>query len=167
VNPQLTLWATFVRRAAAENKIKMVCGKRLDKRVLQTQIENMKLEEIQTSDIASPATSWRTIRSELTFLGVTYFITVFLGSMTIAACGPGCCFVFYSVIAGVSGLLMLRKPFVSRCACLGILMFSLYGMWHEKEARDSWQTFHLRQQLDRANELLQKQNTAATNATNN
>jgi hypothetical protein len=123
---------------------------------LRAQIENVKPEEMQPSDIASPATSWRAIRSELTFLGVTYFITVFLGSMTIAACGPGCCFVFYSVIAGVSGLLMLRKPFASRCICLGVLIFSLFGMWHEKEARDSWQTFHLRKQLDQANELLQK-----------
>jgi hypothetical protein len=131
--------------------------------------KNVKPEEMQASDIANTTTLWRTIRSESTFLGLTYFITVFLGSMTIAACGPGCCFVFYSVIAGVSGLLMLRKPFVSRCVCLGILMLSLFGMWHEKEVRDSWQTFQLRQQLelDRANELLQKQNTIVTNANNN
>jgi hypothetical protein len=145
----------------------MVCGKRLDNQVLLAQLKKVKPEETQAADIASPATSWRTIRSELTFLGVTYFITVFLGSMTIAACGPGCCFVFYSVIAGVSGLLMLRKPFASRCVCLGILILSLFGMWHEKEARDSWHAFHLQQQLDRANELLQKQNTVVTNTNKN
>jgi hypothetical protein len=113
-----------------------------------------------SSDINSPITPRRTIRSELTFLGVTYFVTIIGGSLTIAACGPGCCFVFYSVIAGVSGFLMLRKSFVSRCTCLVVLILSLFGMWHEKEARDSWQTFHLRQQLDHANELLQKQHSS-------
>jgi hypothetical protein len=127
----------------------------------------VKLEEMQASDIAGPTTLWRIIRSELTFLGITYFITVFVGTMTIAACGPGCCFVFFFVIAGVSGFLMLRKPFASRCICLGVLILSFFGMWHEKEARDSWQTFCLRKQLDLANELLQKQNTTVTNATNN
>jgi hypothetical protein len=112
-----------------------------------------------SSDVFSPTTSWRIVRSELKFLGITYFITVLLGSMTIAACGPVCCFVFFSIIAGVSGFLMLRKPFASRCICLGGVILSLFGMWHEKEARDSWQTFHLRQQLDHANELLQKQHS--------
>jgi len=113
-----------------------------------------------SSDITSPTRPWRTVRSELIFLGVTYFIAVIGGSTTIAACGPGCCFVFFSVIAGVSGFLMLRKPFLSRCICLAVLILSLFGMWHEKEARDSWQTFHLRQQLDHANELLQKQHSS-------
>ena len=108
---------------------------------------------------SSPTTTRHPILSELIFLGAIYFITIIGGSLTIAACGPGCCFVFYSVIAGVSGILMLRKPIVSRYICLGILFLSLFGMWHEKEARDSWKSYHLRQQLDRAHELLLQQHS--------
>jgi hypothetical protein len=92
--------------------------------------------------------------SELVFVGTIYIVTVVVGSMFIAACGPGCCYVFYSIIAGVSGLLMLRQPFTSRCICLTVLLASLFGMWHEKEARDTWgqralrlQVEHLRQEL--------------------
>lgn len=82
--------------------------------------------------------------------------TVVIASMSVAACGPGCCFVFFSIIAGVSGLLMLRRPFTSRCFCGLILMLSLLGMWHEKETRDTWAERALRLQVQALQQELQK-----------
>lgn len=90
------------------------------------------------------------------FLAAVYTGTLFVGSMFISACGPGCCFVFYSIIAVVSGLLMLRRPMTSRCICLAILVLSLFGMWHEKEARDTWAQRSLRLQVDKLQQELQK-----------
>jgi hypothetical protein len=78
-------------------------------------------------------------RSEVIFLGGIYLITVVGGSLTIAVCGPGCCYIFFSILAAVSGLLMLRQLFASRVFCLAMLLLSLVGMWREKEARDTWE----------------------------
>ena len=86
---------------------------------------------------------------EFRFLGLAYVATVCVASLTIAACGPGCCFVFYSIIAGVSGLLMLRQRFLSRSICLIILLLSLIGMGHEKEVRDTWGQRALRLQIQK------------------
>jgi len=98
--------------------------------------------------LASPR-SRREWFCELRFLGIVYVATVFVASLTIAACGPGCCFVFYSIIAGVSGILMLRQFFLSRSICLIILLLSLFGMWHEKEVRDTWGQRALRLQIQK------------------
>lgn len=92
-------------------------------------------------------------RSEVIFLGGVYLITVIVGSFTIAMCGPGCCFVFFFILAGVSGLLMLRQPFGSRVFCFVMLLISLVGMWHEKEERDTWSQSAMRAHIQE----LQKQ----------
>jgi hypothetical protein len=98
----------------------------------------------------------RGLASELIFLGSSYIVTVIVGSMFIAACGPGCCYVFYSIVAGISGILMLRRPFVSRCICLGALLLALLGMWHEKEVRETWGQRALHHQLEILQHELQK-----------
>ncbi len=95
-------------------------------------------------------------QTEIIFLGGTYFITAIIGSLTIAACGPGCCFIFFSILAGVSGLLMFRQSFASRVFCFVMLLLSLVGMWHEKEARDTWGQLALRHQMQRLQPELQK-----------
>lgn len=92
-------------------------------------------------------------RSEVIFPGGVYLVTIIVGSFTIAMCGPGCCFVFFSILAGVSGLLMFRQPFGSRVFCFIVLLLSLVGMWHEKEARETWGQRALRAQI----QSLQKQ----------
>ena len=71
-----------------------------------------------------------------------------IGSMFISACGPGCCFVLFSAFAAVSGLLMLRRRLATRVVCLLGLLFSIFGMWREKEASDTWGQRALRQQLE-------------------
>lgn len=94
--------------------------------------------------------------SELKFLVPIYIIAAITASFFIAACGPGCCFVFYSIIAGVSGFLMLRESRFSRWICLGVLLLSLLGMWHEKEVRDTWGQNKLRIQIQRLEQQLQE-----------
>lgn len=90
--------------------------------------------------------------SDFMFVAGSYVGTFIVGSMFVSACGPGCCFVLYSALAVVSGLLMLRRSFATRIVCLVALLLSLVGMWHEKEARDSWTVHHLRKQLERQSE---------------
>ena len=116
---------------------------------------------MNTSSSTLPASSGDLVptpvprRSEVIFLGGIYLLTVVVGSLTIAACGPGCCFVFFSILAGVSGLLMFRQPFRSRVFCFIMLLLSLVGMWHEKEARDTWGQRALRHQIDSLQKALQ------------
>lgn len=112
---------------------------------------NTSPEDSVTSDkpVSASPRSRREWFCEFRFLGLAYVATVFVASLTIAACGPGCCFVFYSVIAGVSGMLMLRRIFLSRCLCLVVLLLSLFGMWHEKEVRDTWGQRALRLQIQK------------------
>jgi hypothetical protein len=97
--------------------------------------------------------------SELSILGCIYLGTIAFSSMFIAACGPGCCFIFYSIIAGVSGFLMLRPSFTTRGICLVILLLSLFGMWHEKEVRDTWGQRMQSRQIERLQQELQKSET--------
>ena len=78
-----------------------------------------------------------------------------IGSLFVSACGPGCCFVLFSAFAAVSGLLMLRRRFATRVVCLLALLFSIFGMWHEKEARDTWGQRALRHQIDSLQKILQ------------
>lgn len=78
------------------------------------------------------------LRSQGVFLGSVYLVTVIVASLTIDMCGPGCSFVFYFILAGVSGLLMFRPPFGSRLVCFIVLLLSLLGMGHEKEARETY-----------------------------
>jgi hypothetical protein len=108
---------------------------------------------------ASPSPRREWLR-ELKFLIIAYVVTVFVASSFIAACGPGCCYVFYSIIAGISGVLMLRRAFSSRCICLGVLLLSLFGMWHEKEVRDTWGQRVLRLQIQKLQQKLD--NTQST-----
>jgi hypothetical protein len=97
--------------------------------------------------------------SELSFLGCIYLGTIAVSSMFIAACGPGCCYIFYSIIAAVSGFLMLRQSFTTRGICLVVLLLSLFGMWHEKEVRDTWGQRMLSHQVERLQQQLQKSET--------
>jgi hypothetical protein len=85
-------------------------------------------------NVARPERSGGSFLSEVFFLGSTYFVTAFFGGFTIGACSPNCCFVFFSILAGVSALLMLRRPIGSRVFCLIMLLLSLAGMWHEMKA---------------------------------
>ena len=103
------------------------------------------------SDAAQSAP--RSHPSEFLFVGACYITTMVVGSLFVSACGPGCCFVLYSVCAAVSGLLMLRRRLATRIVCLLALFFSLFGMWHEKETRDTWGQRALRLQIQN----LQKQ----------
>lgn len=100
----------------------------------------------------------RDLASELLLIAIIYVATFVVGSLFIAACGPGCCYVFFSIFAGVSGILMLRQPFVSRCICLGVLLLSLFGMWHEKEVRDTWDQRALHLQIERLKQEIQNPN---------
>jgi hypothetical protein len=100
---------------------------------------------------------------ELRFLIIAYVVTAFVASLSIAACGPGCCYVFYSIIAGVSGVLMLRRPFSSRCICLAVLLLSLFGMGHEKEVRDTWGQRALRLQIQNLQQKLEKTQSTPPN----
>ena len=95
-------------------------------------------------------------RSEVIYLACIYLITAVLGTLTIAACGPGCCFAFFTLLAVVSGLLMFRQHFGSRVFCFIILLLSLVGMWHEKEARDNWGRIALHRQIERLQKELEK-----------
>jgi hypothetical protein len=99
------------------------------------------------SNIATAATP-RSFGSEVLFLACTYFVIALFGSFFIAACAPGCCYVFFSILAAASGLLMLRDRFGSRVICLVMLLLSLAGMWHEKEARSTWGEIALRRQIE-------------------
>ena len=109
--------------------------------------------ENTASESPKPA---RRLRSELIFLGLTYLVTFFFASLSLSLCGPGCCYIFYSIIAGISGFLMLRQRLLSRIVCLGVLLFSLFGMWHEKEARETWGARSLRLQIQNLEQELQK-----------
>jgi len=77
-----------------------------------------------------------------------YCAALVIGPIFMGACGPGCCYVLYSIFAGVSGFLMLLWTFALRCICLVVLLLSLFGMWHEKETRDTWGQRALRQQME-------------------
>jgi hypothetical protein len=109
-------------------------------------------------DYAAPASLQprRNGVSESKFLGISYVATLLVASLFISLCGPGCCYVFFSIIAGVSGVLMLRRSFPSRCFCLGVLLLSLIGMWHEKETRDTWEARELRVKIETLQQDLQK-----------
>lgn len=108
-----------------------------------------------TSSDNSPASPRRGFARELAFLTVTYIGTAVVASLFIGLCGRGCCYIFYSIIAGVSGLLMLRQPLLSRCICLGVLLLSLFGMWHEKETVETWGQRALRLQIEDLQKQLQ------------
>jgi len=75
--------------------------------------------------------------SECFVIGGTYLCTAFFATTFICFCGPGCYFAFYSILAGVSGFLMLRQARLTRVVCLAMLLLFLYGMWYEKEVRDT------------------------------
>jgi membrane protein implicated in regulation of membrane protease activity len=93
--------------------------------------------------LGAPKLAW-----EISFLSVGYLIAGFFALSTISLCGPGCCFAFFTVLAVASGLFMLlRRAFYSRVFCLVILLLSLVGMWHEKQARDSWAVHDLQQRI--------------------
>jgi hypothetical protein len=97
---------------------------------------------------SAPTLSSRTdVSREFVVLGGSYFATFLVASMTISACGPGCCFVFYSIFAGVSGLLMLRQSWASRCLCCVVLLGSLGGMWYEKAARETWHDIAMKHRI--------------------
>lgn len=110
----------------------------------------------------SPQTHREWLR-ELRFLMIAYIVTFFVASLFIAACGPGCCYVFYSIIAGISGAVMLRRYFPSRCICLCVLLLSLYGMWHEKEVKDTWGQRALRLQIQNLQQKLEKTQSTPPN----
>lgn len=117
-------------------------------------IDTMLSASSDSSDPAPPR-PYRRLMSELIFLAIGYFATVSVASMFIAACGPGCCFVFYSIIAGVSGLFMFRQSLFSRGICLVVLLLSLFGMWHEKEVRDTWVQQGLNRQIQNLHQELE------------
>lgn len=62
------------------------------------------------------------VASEFAVPGVVYFFTLLFAPAFISLCGPGCCYVFYSIFAIVSGLLMLGQNFISRCICFCVLI---------------------------------------------
>ncbi|MEI6232240.1 MAG: hypothetical protein WCT04_04265 [Planctomycetota bacterium] len=97
------------------------------------------------------------ILAEVALVGVTYFFTAFVASMFISMCGPGCCFVFYTILAGVSGLLMLRELFFTRLLCFAFLLLFMFGMWHEKEVRDTHRERALKRAIQMQYNDMQKQ----------
>jgi len=113
------------------------------------------------SGVRAPSTPrpHQALVSELSLLSCIYLGTIAVSSMFIAACGPGCCYIFYSIIAGVSGFLMLRPSFTTRGICLVVLLLSLFGMWHEKEVRDTWGQRMLSHQIERLQQELRKSET--------
>lgn len=77
-----------------------------------------------------------------------YAVTLLVGSLTIGLCGPGCCYVFFSILAGVSGLLMLRSAMGTRVIGLAVLLFSLVQMGFEKEELETWSHRAQRRQME-------------------
>jgi hypothetical protein len=125
--------------------------------VMSEESQSRSLSSISKIGGSSAPRPHRAFASELLFLGGIYAGAVVVGSLFISACGPGCCFVFYSILAGISGLLlMLSRHLVSRCICFIVLLLSLFGMWHEKEARDTWGERVLRVQIERLRDELQQ-----------
>jgi len=71
-------------------------------------------------------------------VGGTYLVTLVGASLTVGMCGPGCCYVFFSVLAAVSGFVMLRASLGTRVVGLAVLIFSLVQMASEKDTRETW-----------------------------
>ena len=94
------------------------------------------------------ATRRPSLLSEAIFLGCAYFATYVVCGLTYAGRGPGSGFLSFSIFAVASSALMLRRPPGSRLFCCIVLLFAIYGMWHEKEAGDSAAVGHVRQILD-------------------
>ena len=112
-----------------------------DVRLLRLSLESLPVSSSSSTPPASSedlALTPVSLRSLAIFLGSVYLVTVIVASFTIDMCGPGCSFVFYFILAGVSGLLMFRPPFGSRLFCFIVLLLSLLGMGHEKEARETY-----------------------------
>jgi hypothetical protein len=111
-------------------------------------LDELPLSSAESIASARPAPPLRSIGSQIALLVIIYLPVLVLSSMTISLCGPGCCFVFYAIIALASGLLMFRRPFFLQVFCLLILWGAIGGMWHEKQTRDTWANHALRVQLE-------------------
>ena len=95
-------------------------------------------------------------KSEVLYIGCTYVVSASVGAANMTYSGPGSGFIFFTILAGVSGILMLRQSFGTRVFCCVMLLLSLAGMWHEKEAKDTLNKDLLRHQLEDAQQKLQK-----------
>jgi hypothetical protein len=102
-------------------------------------------ESIASAKAAPPL---RSIGSQIGLLTIVYLPVLVLSSLTISLCGPGCCFVFYAIIAVASGFLMFRRQVFSQVFCLLVLWVAVGGMWHEKRTRDTWANQELRMRLE-------------------
>ena len=85
---------------------------------------------------------------QILIVGVVYAFSAIFASLFNSMCGPGCCFVFYTILAVVSGALMLSKSILIRSISFAMLVIFLYGMWHEKEVRDTHRERFLKHQIE-------------------
>jgi len=103
-----------------------------------------------------PSPTWKRVLWEIGLVGGVYGVTYVVGRyFWVSLCGPGCEFVVFTALVVVSALLMLRRAFLTRLGCCIVLMFSLRGMWKEKEIRATWGEETLRHQVEALQETLE------------